>query len=106
INTYSLHPGAVNTDVGRHMGMSAISEKVARTVSLTPELGAQTSLHCILTEGLDGESGFYYSNCERVDKMVPTATDEKMSQALWELSCELVNLEPHLRIPVHKTNAW
>ncbi|CAG2111103.1 unnamed protein product [Medioppia subpectinata] len=104
VNTYSLHPGAVHTELARHSGGGQLGDKIMGSMFLTPELGAQTSLHCILDEGLDGESGFYYSNCQRVDNMVPAAVDDKMSQALWELSVKLVNLEPHLDLPATKAS--
>ncbi|CAG2174774.1 unnamed protein product, partial [Oppiella nova] len=86
VKTYSLFPGIVATNIGRHADLGAVGERVAQTVFLSPEMGVQTTLYCCLDEHLDDESGFYYANCQRVDDMLPTATDDKTAGALWQLS--------------------
>ena len=57
INAYSLNPGLVNTEITRHAEPSSFIKKY---VTLTPEMGSQTTLYCVLDEQLDNESGFYY----------------------------------------------
>ncbi|CAG2171504.1 unnamed protein product [Oppiella nova] len=100
INTYSLHPGVIQTDIQRHSksGDKANVGIVDRYFSLTPSMGSQTTLYCALDESLDNESGFYYDNCRRVDRMVAEARDDSMARQLWDLSCDLVKLEDHLKI--------
>ncbi|XP_054152572.1 retinol dehydrogenase 12-like [Oppia nitens] len=107
VRVYALNPGTVKTDAQRHV-TSAAFEWFMKRAFLTPEMGAQTSLYCSLDPTLDNETGFYYDNCKRVNRLISEATDDKVSERLWELSCQLVNLEDHLRRLFIKTptSAW
>ncbi|CAG2173105.1 unnamed protein product [Oppiella nova] len=96
IKVYAVNPGAVNTDAQRHV-RNAVFDWFIRKAFLTPEMGVQTSLYCVLDEKLDNESGFYYENCRRVEHMLSTATDDKVSERLWDLSCDLVDLNDDMR---------
>ncbi|CAG2173112.1 unnamed protein product, partial [Oppiella nova] len=105
INTYSLHPGVIDTDLGRHVGETDDKLKgkgfkgfMRRNLLLTPFMGSQTTLYCALEEDLDDETGYYYDNCQRIDYMIPEANDDKTAKALWKLSEDFVKLEDHLRI--------
>ncbi|CAG2109543.1 unnamed protein product [Medioppia subpectinata] len=106
INTYSLHPGAIDTDFVRHIENSDTGEGVGaaikrwykRNLLMTPLMGSQTTLYCVLDDELADQTGYYYDNCRRVDYMIPEANDDKTAKSLWELSCDLVKLEEHLRI--------
>ncbi|CAG2176945.1 unnamed protein product [Oppiella nova] len=95
VTCYVLNPGAIKTDLQRHSDMS---EGMMNMMFMKPDMGAQTTLYCTLQEELDHESGFYYNNCKRVDKMVKQATDDETANMLWELTCDLVALEDALRI--------
>ncbi|CAG2167880.1 unnamed protein product [Oppiella nova] len=95
INAYSLHPGAINTDIKRYISSS---EGVSRFLLMTPEMGSQTTLYCALDDQLDNESGFHYENCRRVQHMVGQSVDDSIAHKLWELSADLVALETHLTI--------
>ncbi|CAG2173023.1 unnamed protein product, partial [Oppiella nova] len=95
VTCYVLNPGAIKTDLQRHSDMS---ESMMNMMFMKPDMGAQTTLYCTLQEELDHESGFYYNNCKRVDKMVKQATDDETANMLWELTCDLVALEDALRI--------
>ncbi|CAG2178389.1 unnamed protein product, partial [Oppiella nova] len=106
VRTYSLHPGPVYTELQRHSGLGSMGHKMAKKFFLTPEMGAQTTLYCALEDSLDKETGCYYANCLRVDNMISSATDDKSGERLWDLSCDLVDLEDHLRLPAIKTTAW
>lgn len=37
-----------------------INEMMKNYLFLTPEMGSQITLYCVLEESLDNESGFYY----------------------------------------------
>ncbi|CAG2176599.1 unnamed protein product [Oppiella nova] len=102
INTYSLHPGGVYTELQRY-SFGSIGHKVMKSLLLSAEQGAQTQIYCAIDENLDNESGHYYADCQRIDSMISTATDDKVAEKLWELSCDLVGLEDHLRIPAVRT---
>ncbi|CAG2176601.1 unnamed protein product [Oppiella nova] len=102
INTYSLNPGAIDTDLQRHVEKSDDKPKgkgfMRRNLLMTPFMGSQTTLYCALEEDLDDETGYYYDNCRRIDYMIPEANDDKTAKALWILSEDFVKLEDHLRI--------
>ncbi|CAG2103980.1 unnamed protein product, partial [Medioppia subpectinata] len=105
VNSYSLHPGAVQSEGARHMtGVQKFLVNIMlKVMAIDVVKGCQTSLYCALDEGLDNESGFYYDNCQRIDAMVSTATDDKSAQQLWQLSEELVRLEDHLKLSSNTT---
>ncbi|CAG2225657.1 RDH12 [Mytilus edulis] len=64
VTTYSLHPGAIDTELGRHWRID---------------------------ESLDKETGKYYSDCAEKAPSKP-ALDEGAAKKLWELSEKLVGL--------------
>ncbi|CAG2106076.1 unnamed protein product, partial [Medioppia subpectinata] len=83
INTYSIHPGVIQTELGRHMAdETKPAEKgwFVRNFTLTPFLGSQTTLYCALDDDIADETGYYYDNCRRVDHMIPEATDDKTAK--------------------------
>ncbi len=63
INVYSVHPGVVQTELGRHFSEFAqkFVKPMTKLTSITADLGAQTSLHCALSEDTANQSGFYYA---------------------------------------------
>lgn len=79
VKVVSLHPGVVNTELGRYMGMNPVVSNVFKLVAplflKTPIQGAQTSLHCALLDFDKLESGKYYSDSK--------VTEEKMPNANW-----------------------
>lgn len=91
VTTYCLHPGAVHTGLARHMG-SAISRftgyiytTCSRLFFLNVHKGAQTTIYCAVDEALDDESGFYYSNCCKLQPSA-RARDDKLAKKLWDVS--------------------
>lgn len=59
--TYSVHPGVVATELGRHLpcGCAWAFQKF-NWVLKTPVQGAQTTLHCALDERLGEQNGLYF----------------------------------------------
>ncbi|XP_054152560.1 retinol dehydrogenase 11-like [Oppia nitens] len=98
VKTYCVHPGPVNTDLQRHRDGGPAGRLLLKCIGLTPEMGAQTSLYCALDADLDKQTGCYYANCRKVNNMISTATDDRMAELLWDMSCNLVNLEDNLKI--------
>ncbi|GAB6031590.1 hypothetical protein CHUAL_009355 [Chamberlinius hualienensis] len=98
VTTYSLHPGAVRTELQRHtkemLGtvLDTVSGVAARLFFKTPVQGAQTSIYCAVDEELINKSGLYYSDCA---EKAPSsrALDEDVARRLWDVSCKLVGLE-------------
>ena len=66
VTTYSLHPGAIRTDLGRHLSLANIpylndllwAAVYPFTKSSTE--GAQTQICCAVDEALASETGKYY----------------------------------------------
>ena len=98
ISVYSLHPGAILTDLGRDIDqkmpacLASIFKKIYGFCLKTPFHGAQTTLYCLLEDKIEHESGNYYSGCAKVDPS-PQAQNAEASKKLWELSEKLVGLK-------------
>lgn len=66
ISVYSLHPGVIRTELGRHLdtayfrGVQMLFRSVAGLFIKTPELGAQTTLHCAVDETAGTQTGLFY----------------------------------------------
>ena len=96
VSVYSLHPGVVRTDLGRH-----VEEKVGYfkfilwgllwPFTKNPVQGAQTTIHCAVAEDVQGDTGLYYSDCAPKEA-APQAQDDHTAEKLWELSAKLVGI--------------
>uniref|UniRef100_A0A3P8VY14 Dehydrogenase/reductase (SDR family) member 13a, tandem duplicate 2 n=1 Tax=Cynoglossus semilaevis TaxID=244447 RepID=A0A3P8VY14_CYNSE len=93
VTCYSVHPGVVRTELSRNVSLwqKVFIEPVARLLFLTPEDGAQTTLHCALQEGLEQLSGHYFSCCA-AQEMGAKAKDDAVARKLWEFSEMLCGL--------------
>lgn len=83
ITSYSLHPGAVATDVYR--GMPALLQPLVKLFMLTPEQGAQTTLFLASAPVDSLKNGAYYIN-SKPKRTSSTARDEALADALWKQS--------------------
>lgn len=99
VRAFSLHPGAIMTELVRHLSaaeLGVMSPASAPMVLKTPEQGAATQVWCATSPQLDGMGGVY---CEDVDVAVevaadsqgltgvrPWAIDPALAERLWELS--------------------
>ncbi len=54
--------------------------------------GAQTNIHCAVSEAVANETGKYYSDCKEKEPK-PWAKDDLMARKLWDLSVKAVKLE-------------
>ncbi|KAK9498730.1 hypothetical protein O3M35_003300 [Rhynocoris fuscipes] len=97
---YSLHPGVVKTELGRHMdetyfrGLRWVSSVLFGPFFRTPDEGAMTTLYCVLKDDEDF-SGCYFSDC----KVNETNLEQQHGEAakkLWNLSSKLVNYDVNL----------
>ncbi|KAI5642303.1 short chain dehydrogenase domain-containing protein [Phthorimaea operculella] len=97
VNTYSLHPGVIKTELGRHLnstmfpGARQIIGFLVGPFMKNPLMGAQTTIYCAVDEKCADETGLYYSDCV-VTSPSPKANDEELCKKLWDLSVELVGL--------------
>ena len=107
VQAFSVHPGGIRTELGRHMTpeMSAlIAERAAKRAGFgwkTIPQGAATSVWAATSAQLDGHGGAYLEDCHVsavTEEQYPTegvrayALDGARADALWELSERLVGL--------------
>ncbi|XP_078673791.1 retinol dehydrogenase 12-like isoform X2 [Branchiostoma floridae x Branchiostoma belcheri] len=101
VTAYSLHPGVIATELARHMDASfglgfTLLKPVLRAFMLLfgkrPQQGAQTTIHCAVSEGLEEFSGQYFADCTP-KKPSKEAQDDQTARRLWELSEEMVGLK-------------
>jgi NAD(P)-dependent dehydrogenase (short-subunit alcohol dehydrogenase family) len=87
--TAALHPGSVYTHIAdRGLEEQRLLSRVRRVLAplerralLTPDQGAQTTLHCVTTEAL--VPGGYYQRCE-LSQASADAEDAEAARALWD----------------------
>ncbi|CAO2586743.1 Retinol dehydrogenase 11 [Lemmus lemmus] len=60
VTTYSVHPGTVNSELVRYSSFMRWMWQLFFLFIKTPQQGAQTSLYCALTEGLESLSGSHF----------------------------------------------
>jgi retinol dehydrogenase-12 len=86
VTTYSLHPGAVATDVWRSVPWP-IRPLITRRM-LSPQDGARTTLYCATSPEVADQTGDYYDSCQR------TAPSElvtpELAAELWRRSADWV----------------
>ena len=61
--------------------------------SKSPWQGAQTTIYCAVTEGIEDKSGQYFSDCKPKKVTNPDANDDAIADRLWHVSAQLVGLE-------------
>ncbi|XP_017345620.1 dehydrogenase/reductase SDR family member 13a.3 isoform X1 [Ictalurus punctatus] len=93
VTCYSLHPGVVATEIGRNINlcMRLLQMIFSKLFFLTPEGGAQTTLHCALQEGLEPLSGRYFTSCT-LHEVSDMARDDGLAKKLWEVSERMCGL--------------
>jgi len=96
VETNSLHPGFVHTEIGRGLPtfIKLPLTAFAKTLFRTSEEGAQTSIYVAVSKDVQGVSGEYYDNCRVgwLPSMAKAARDEGLAKKLWEKSEEFVKL--------------
>jgi dehydrogenase/reductase SDR family protein 13 len=90
VTTYSLHPGAIATDVWRRVPWPV--RPLIKLRMRSPAEGAKTSLYCATSPDVAAESGHYYDDCRRKEPS-PVATPQ-LSAELWDRSIAWVDLRP------------
>lgn len=83
VNTYSLHPGVVASDVWRRVPWPFLSLMKLGMISV--EEGAVTTLYCATAVEAGQETGLYYDKC-RVKTPSRIAQDAALAAELWQRS--------------------
>lgn len=105
ITANALHPGAIHTNLARHLTEADLSRASARFPGLeasfqfkTPEQGAATSVLLATSPLLDGIGGRYFENCNEALPNQPGtwtgvaayALDPEAASRLWDVSLDLL----------------
>ncbi|XP_069392850.1 retinol dehydrogenase 13 [Paralichthys olivaceus] len=97
VSSFCLHPGVIRTELGRHVQgwfplLGALLSLPSLLLMKTPSQGAQTSIYCSITPGLEERSGCYFSDCAEKDVALE-GRDDAVARRLWEESARLVGLK-------------
>lgn len=87
VRSYSLHPGAVASDVWREVPWGL--RHVMKLLMLTNEQGARTQLWCATSPEVADHDGRYYDSC-REKRPSDLADDPELAKTLWAKSEEWV----------------
>ena len=104
VRAFAVHPGAIITELGRHLTEETLAEMGRRTASRpmpwkSIPAGAATSVFAAVSPDLEGEGGVYLEDChiagvvddpESRTGVRAYATDPDRAVALWQRSEELV----------------
>lgn len=100
IRSFSLHPGGIQTNLGKHLNEDIMAELMATIKRLkggeptkTTAQGAATSCWAAASPDLDGKGGLYLANCQITTEKnemdnghAAHAYDSAKSAKLWEVS--------------------
>jgi NAD(P)-dependent dehydrogenase (short-subunit alcohol dehydrogenase family) len=100
VRAFSVHPGAVITELMRSMSEEEVTTAVARARDVgafkNTEQGAATSVWCATSSQLDGMGGVYCEDCDIAEAVPadfpeqrgvrPWATDPGFAERLWTMS--------------------
>ncbi|XP_036592227.1 retinol dehydrogenase 11-like [Trichosurus vulpecula] len=92
VTTYSVHPGTVHSELTRHSTFMKLIWKLFSSFIKTPQEGAQTSLYCALTEGLEPLSGKHFSECSPA-WISSRGRNMTTARRLWDVSCDLLGIQ-------------
>jgi NAD(P)-dependent dehydrogenase (short-subunit alcohol dehydrogenase family) len=105
VHAYALHPGAIVTELGRHLSPEDIAALTSRLPKGTPmqfksvEAGGATHVFAATAPELEGRGGLYLEDChiaavndspEAIDGVRSYALDQQNAERLWALSETLV----------------
>jgi NAD(P)-dependent dehydrogenase (short-subunit alcohol dehydrogenase family) len=105
VRAHALHPGAIMTELGRHLSPEDIQELMSRVPGgkgmewKTVPCGAATSVWAATAPELEGRGGLYLEDCrvsalrsspEAETGYEPWALDPEAAEKLWSVSEELV----------------
>jgi NAD(P)-dependent dehydrogenase (short-subunit alcohol dehydrogenase family) len=97
VTANALHPGLVSTNFGKNNGgamesLVSMAQTVTPWMFITPERGAETSIHLASSPEVEGVSGRYFDGKRSVPSSF-VSYDRRTQSRLWDASAELVGLE-------------
>ncbi|XP_028851716.1 retinol dehydrogenase 14 [Denticeps clupeoides] len=93
VTAYAVHPGYVHSGWTCHFSIlfRMVMQVVMFMFFVPCELGAQSVIHCAVSDEVTGHSGGYFADCQPAS-LRPFATDAGVARKLWEASERLVRL--------------
>jgi NAD(P)-dependent dehydrogenase (short-subunit alcohol dehydrogenase family) len=88
ISFYCVHPGMVNTQLGRNAGW--FSRSIFKLFGKSKEKGAQTHIHLIDNNAQDLKSGECYTDC-KIMKTTPYSYNMDAAEKLWNVVQQYLN---------------
>lgn len=92
VTANSLHPGAVKTELGRHLGILHYVALPVQMFVKSPKSGAQTTIYLAVDPDLENVSGKYFADCA-ISAESKGAQDDETAEWLWKASEKIVKLE-------------
>jgi len=100
VHAFAIHPGAIMTELGRHLTAEDLGSFDGALEFKTVEAGAATEVYAATAPELEGRGGLYLEDCqvsapagsqpEGLLGIAPHALDPEAAKQLWTLSEELV----------------
>ncbi|CAG9859100.1 unnamed protein product [Phyllotreta striolata] len=91
INVYSLHPGAINSNLQQHVS-GVFMDFSKKFFFKSVEQGAQTTIYCATHENCADETGRYYAECKPTWSS-KTSNDLELAKNLWKTSLKMCGLQ-------------
>ncbi|XP_026479014.1 retinol dehydrogenase 14-like [Ctenocephalides felis] len=90
-----LHPGMIDSGIWRNIPfpLNYPVKLVTKGFFKTPKQGCQTTVYLAVSEEVEGVNGKYFLDCKE-SSLKAGAKDEAKNKKLWELSEDLVKLQP------------
>lgn len=85
VTANSLHPGAVRTELARHLTVMSVLLKPFFLFYKTPKSGAQTSIMLAVDPDLANVTGRYFADCKIANESAAAKNDEDAAW-LWGIS--------------------
>lgn len=92
VTANSLHPGAVRTELGRHLTILHYVALPFQFLVKTPKSGAQTSIMLAVDPDLDNVTGKYFADCAIAEEGKQSKDDET-AEWLWKASERITHLK-------------
>ncbi len=93
VTANALHPGVVRTNIaGRGWHPLAIGFRLLGLFYLSPEQGAETSIHLASSPEVAGVTGEYFDRKKSV-RAAPSAYNDEDAERLWRISAEMVGID-------------
>jgi hypothetical protein len=98
VNVYSVSPGIVFTDLGRHFFQQfGLFKKIAYYIFYpliwylmkTPAQGKQTVVYCCIEPSISNKSGAFFRDCKQ-QNLLEFANNSENDKRLWDLSEKFV----------------